>query len=65
LYEPFLLIEAKAARLQPSVTLKKFQQVLNVPTVQLENEGNGYRVFTNGEQKIVVAPAWLWLAGLP
>ena len=56
---------SKAADLQPSATLKKFQQVLNVPAVQLVNEGEGYRVFTNGEQKIVVAPAWLWLAGLP
>jgi predicted AAA+ superfamily ATPase len=63
--EPFLLIEAKAADLQPSATLKKFQQVLNVPAVQLVNEGEGYRLFTNGEHKIVVAPAWLWLAGLP
>ena len=63
--EPFLLVEAKAAELQPSTTLKKFQQVLNVPAVQLVNEGEGYRIFTNGGQKIVVAPAWLWLAGLP
>jgi hypothetical protein len=45
--------------------LRKFQQVLNVPAVQLINEGEGYRLFTNGEQKILVAPAWLWLAGLP
>jgi predicted AAA+ superfamily ATPase len=63
--EPFLLIEAKATELQPSATLRKFQQALSVPALQLVNEGEGYRVFTNGEQKIVVAPAWLWLAGLP
>ena len=62
---PYLLVEAKAADVQPSAPLKKFQQVLNVPAVQLVNEGEGYRIFTNGEQKIVVAPAWLWLAGLP
>jgi predicted AAA+ superfamily ATPase len=24
-----------------------------------------YRLFTNGEQKIMVAPAWISLAGLP
>jgi len=63
--EPFLLVEAKLSDLQPSAALKKFQQMLNVPALQLVNEGDGYRMFTNGEQKIVVAPAWLWLAGLP
>lgn len=63
--EPFLLVEAKLSDLQPSPALKKFQQMLNVPALQLVNEGDGYRMFTNGEQKIVVAPAWLWLAGLP
>lgn len=63
--EPFLLIEAKLSELQPSATLRKFQQALNVPALQLVDEGEGYRIFTNGDQKIVVAPAWLWLAGLP
>ena len=63
--EPFLLIEAKATELQPSATLRKFQQALGVPAVQLVNEGEAYRVFSNGEEKIVVAPVWLWLAGLP
>jgi predicted AAA+ superfamily ATPase len=63
--EPFLLIEAKLSDLQPSPALKKFQQMLNVPALQLVNEGEGYRIFTNGDLKIVVAPAWLWLAGLP
>lgn len=63
--EPFLLLEAKLSDLQPSPALKKFQHMLNVPALQLVNEGDGYRVFTNGGQKIVIAPAWLWLAGLP
>lgn len=63
--EPFLLIEAKVSDLNPSPALKKFQQMLNVPALQLVNEGEGYRIFNNGEHKIVVAPAWLWLAGLP
>jgi predicted AAA+ superfamily ATPase len=63
--EPFLLIEAKLSDLQPSPALKKFQQMLNVQALQLVNAGEGYRVFTNGDQKIVIAPAWLWLAGLP
>jgi predicted AAA+ superfamily ATPase len=63
--EPLLLIEAKIADIQPSAALRKFQQALDVPAVQVVNEGDGYRFFTNGTQKILVAPAWLWLARLP
>lgn len=63
--EPFLLVEAKMSDMQPSAALRKFQQALEVPAVQLVNEGEGYRLFTNGDQKILVVPAWLWLAGLP
>lgn len=63
--EPFLLIEAKTSDVQPSAALKKFQQTLNVPAVQLVNEGEGYRIFQNGAQKILVTPAHIWLAGLP
>lgn len=63
--EPFLLIEAKTSDVQPTAALKKFQRALNVPAVQLVNEGEGYRIFQNGMQKILVAPAHIWLAGLP
>lgn len=63
--EPLLLIEAKISDMQPSAALRKFQQALDVPAVQVVNEGEGYRIFTNGGQKILVVPAWLWLAGLP
>ncbi|MBI4633049.1 MAG: ATP-binding protein [Deltaproteobacteria bacterium] len=63
--EPFLLIEAKTSDVQPTAALKKFQQALDIPAVQLVNEGEGYRIFRNGAQKILVAPAHLWLAGLP
>ena len=63
--EPFLLIEAKTSDVQPTAALKKFQQALNVPAVQLVNEEEGYRIFQNGAQKILVAPAHIWLAGLP
>jgi predicted AAA+ superfamily ATPase len=63
-HEPFLLIEAKLSEKEPSVPLRKFQQALGVPAVQLIGKGDGYRIFSNGEQKIMVAPAWTWLAGL-
>jgi predicted AAA+ superfamily ATPase len=63
--EPLLLIEAKLSDIQPSAALRKFQQALDVPAVQLVNVGEGYRLFINSGQNILVVPAWLWLAGLP
>ncbi len=63
--EPALLIEAKLTDTNPSPVLKKFQDVLNIPAVQLVNEGDGYRRSSNNGQPILVAPAFLWLAQLP
>jgi len=64
-HEPFLLVEAKLAEREPSAPLKKFQQALHVPALQLVEDGDSYRLLSNGDQKIMVSPAWLWLAGLP
>lgn len=63
--EPVLLIEAKLADTSPSPVLIKFQNALNIPAVQLVNEGDGYRRFSNNSQPILVAPAFQWLAQLP
>jgi hypothetical protein len=59
------LVEAKLAEREPSAPLRKFQQVLRVPALQLIEAGDRYRLISNGDQQIMVAPAWLWLAGLP
>lgn len=63
--EPFLLIEAKLSDIQPSAELKKFQLALNIPAVQLTNEGDGYRILSNRDQSILIAPAYQWLSRLP
>jgi len=63
--KPFMLAEAKLAEKEPSFGLKKFQQMLNIPAVQLTNEGATFRVFSNGPNKILVAPAYQWLSSLP
>ena len=63
--EPVLLIETKLANTTPSPVLIKFQNALNIPAVQLVNEGDGYRRFSNNGQPILVAPAFQWLAQLP
>lgn len=62
---PLVLIETKLSEQNPSPALRKFQGVFNVPAVQLTNEGEGFRKITNNGQRILVAPAYQWLAGLP
>ncbi|MBN1364451.1 MAG: ATP-binding protein [Syntrophaceae bacterium] len=63
--KPFLLIEAKISDTQPSKPLAAFQSRLNIPAVQLTIAGDGYRIIPNRTNKILVAPAWQWLAELP
>lgn len=63
--EPFLLIETKQKDAEPSKPLKMFQNALNVPAVQLLNEGDGYRILRNGYNKILITPAFQWLSQLP
>jgi len=63
--KPFLLVEAKISEKQPGKALIAFQTKLRIPAVQLNNEGDGYRTITNTPDKVLIAPAWLWLSGLP
>jgi predicted AAA+ superfamily ATPase len=63
--KPFLLIEAKLSESSPTVPLRKFQSALNIPAVQLNEEAEGYRLFSNNGQSILVAPAYQWLSQLP
>jgi hypothetical protein len=64
-HEPVLLIEAKVSDTRPSAALLKFQNALGTPAVQLINQQGGYRQISNGKYRILVAPAWQWLALLP
>ncbi|KUG24073.1 atpase [hydrocarbon metagenome] len=63
--KPFLLIEAKLSDTQLPKPLTAFQNKLCIPAVQLILDGKGFRMMPNGENKILVAPAWQWLAELP
>lgn len=63
--EPILLVEAKVEQREPSASLRRFQTMLDLPAVQLRDRGDTFRVFDNRGQKILVAPASLWLCGLP
>ncbi|OIP93692.1 MAG: hypothetical protein CO013_00295 [Syntrophobacterales bacterium CG_4_8_14_3_um_filter_58_8] len=59
------MVEAILTEREPSAPLRKFQQTLRLPALQLIEAGDRYRLISNGDQQIMVAPAWLWLAGLP
>jgi predicted AAA+ superfamily ATPase len=63
--KPFLLVEAKLTEPEVLSALKKFQRALNIPAVQLVEESDGYRFFSNEGQSILVAPAYQWLSQLP
>jgi len=62
---PFLLVEAKTSETHPSPALKKFQTALKIPAVQLLLEHEGYKLISNDDQNILVAPAYQWLSQLP
>ena len=63
---PLLLVEAKLTETEPTKALRAFQRALGVPAVQLTDGGNeGYRLFSNDDQKILMCPACQWLAQLP
>lgn len=63
--EPFLLVEAKLGDEAPAKALIAIQRALSVPAVQVVREGDTFRTFRNDSLRILVAPAWAWLAGLP
>lgn len=63
--KPLLMIEAKLSDPEPSQALKKFQQSLQIPAVQLVYEREAYRLLSNRDQSILVAPGYQWLSLLP
>jgi len=63
--KPVALIEAKMSDATPSSTLKKFQNALRIPAVQLIDEDEGHQIFSNNDRSILVAPGHQWLSQLP
>jgi hypothetical protein len=63
--QPLLLVEAKNSDDQPSTPLIKFQELLNVPAVQLVNKENIYKVQKNKNNKLLIITAHAWLSSLP
>lgn len=63
--DPLVLIEAKLSERRPSPALRKFQNRLSVPAVQLTADGDSFKLLPNGDSTILVAPAHQWLCRLP
>lgn len=63
--EPWLLIECKESQEKPDAALYKFQNMLGVDVIQLIQTPDVYKIFRNGERRIVVCSATRWLPQLP
>ena len=63
--KPALLVETKLSEKQPAKALIAFQNMLGVPAVQLNDTGDSFQMIPNGQARILVAPAYHWLAELP
>lgn len=63
--KPFVMIETKQSDKKPSIVLKKYQDTLNIPAVQLVNNSSTHQILSNKTQSILIAPAYQWLSQLP
>lgn len=64
-HKPVLLVETKLSDETLSPSLIRFQRILKIPAVQLLHDAAGYRLVRNGEQRLIIAPASMWLPLLP
>ena len=64
-HNPLLLIETKLSDDYASKSLIKFQNILNIPAVQLVNRGDICKLVSNNNSKIMIISADHWLSLLP
>lgn len=63
--KPLLLVETKLSDDTPGKSLLNFQNVLNIPAVQLVNKEDTFKYIRNEHQKVLVVTAHRWLSSLP
>ncbi|MFH1772282.1 MAG: ATP-binding protein [Candidatus Omnitrophota bacterium] len=63
--KPLLLIEVKLSEDKPSKNLLYFQNILNVPAVQVVHKEDVYKYIKNGENHLLIITAHRWLSSLP
>jgi uncharacterized protein len=62
---PFLLVETKVSEEAPAKSLLAFQDLLNIPAIQLVKQESVKKVFRNGRNQVLVVTAHHWLSTLP
>lgn len=62
---PLMLVEAKYSEDLPAKSLINFQNVLNIPAIQLVNKEGVFRYIKNNKNKILIVTAHRWLSSLP
>ena len=60
--QPFLLVETKLNQIDISKTLIKFQDIFNIPAIQLINKKGICRLIKNKKNSVLVISASRWLA---
>jgi predicted AAA+ superfamily ATPase len=63
--KPMFLVEAKLGDHTPAANLRRFQQALGVPGIQLVDRGDGFKREASGGLPLLTAPAAFWLPRLP
>ena len=61
---PFFMVEAKSSETDPSPNLSYFQNILDIPAIQVVNRPGIARVHRSGSHRTLVVTAARWLAGL-
>ena len=62
---PFLLVESKLSDESPAGNLLAFQNILNIPAVQLVKKEGVKKIYKNGRNNVLVVTAHRWLPCLP
>ena len=62
---PFLLVETKLSEGAPAANLLSFQNIFNIPAVQLIKKEGVKKIYRNGKNNVLVVTAHRWLSSLP
>lgn len=63
--KPWLLVETKQSDAQPATELRRFQEMLRIPALQLVNAPVPRARYPGNGADLMVIPAWEWLSRLP
>ncbi len=59
------MLETKSFDDRPSASIINFQDILNIPAVQLVKKDNIKKIYKNKNNNILVVTAHRWLSSLP